>query len=262
MSYPLTPSGLAALGRCVELLLDPAAGSDEVGWRRASAEAVADLVGADHAYLQISSSPRPYVGTGIAGATFAALERELVEAPAPRTRYRDPEMERLHRRGRRGGASVFTRDDLSRRMGVPMEETRIFQEVCVPAGLHEFAGVTVRSPSGDAMLWVSREGRDPGFVAGAEPRLEVLRPAFEAALRNLADGAIAWPAPGELRARFQLTPREAEVALLLARGASEKRLARALDISVHTARRHTERVFAKLGVRARSAVASQVLDLG
>jgi len=49
-----------------------------------------------------------------------------------------------------------------------------------------------------------------------------------------------------------LTPRETAVARLLAAGKPSKAIAAALDISTHTARRHTERVFAKLGVRSRT----------
>lgn len=51
-----------------------------------------------------------------------------------------------------------------------------------------------------------------------------------------------------------LTPREAEVARLIADSASAKAIAAALGISVHTARRHTERVFAKLRVQCRAEV--------
>jgi len=59
--------------------------------------------------------------------------------------------------------------------------------------------------------------------------------------------------------RWGLTTREADVARLLARGESTKAVAAALGISAHTARRHTERVFAKLGVQTRAQV---VLMLG
>lgn len=55
--------------------------------------------------------------------------------------------------------------------------------------------------------------------------------------------------------RFGLTRREGEVARLLARGLTNAELAGALDISKSTASRHTERVFAKLGVHSRAAVA-------
>jgi DNA-binding CsgD family transcriptional regulator len=68
------------------------------------------------------------------------------------------------------------------------------------------------------------------------------------------------PTDPELRARFGLTVREAEVARLLANGSTNSMVARALGISPHTAERHTERVLAKLGLHSRSAVAALLAD--
>jgi DNA-binding CsgD family transcriptional regulator len=62
-----------------------------------------------------------------------------------------------------------------------------------------------------------------------------------------------------LRIQYGLTPAEARVAVLLADGASNAAVAAALSIRPATARRHTEKVLAKLGVRRRAAVASKVL---
>ncbi len=61
---------------------------------------------------------------------------------------------------------------------------------------------------------------------------------------------------GELRERFMLTPREVQVARLLAEGKQTREVAEALRVSTHTARHHTERVLAKLGVTSRAAVAA------
>lgn len=58
----------------------------------------------------------------------------------------------------------------------------------------------------------------------------------------------------ELRQRFRLTPRQAEVALLLANRRTNKEIARELGIARHTARRHTEAVLRKLGVHDRNDV--------
>lgn len=65
------------------------------------------------------------------------------------------------------------------------------------------------------------------------------------------------PPPGrsELRRRFGLTPREAEVALLLAARRSNKEIARDLSIAQKTAGRHTESVLAKLRTSSRRDVA-------
>jgi DNA-binding CsgD family transcriptional regulator/PAS domain-containing protein len=57
-----------------------------------------------------------------------------------------------------------------------------------------------------------------------------------------------------IQERFGLTIREMEIAGRLARGESTKELAQSCGISLHTARHHTEKIFQKLGVRARSQV--------
>jgi DNA-binding CsgD family transcriptional regulator len=61
--------------------------------------------------------------------------------------------------------------------------------------------------------------------------------------------------PESLGARFGLSPREAQVALLLADGASNALIAASLGVTAHTARRHTEHVREKLGAENRTAVA-------
>gem|GEM_PF-1190535 len=62
----------------------------------------------------------------------------------------------------------------------------------------------------------------------------------------------------ELRARFQLTTRECEVARLLAAGRSNTEVATALGVTHHTARRHTEAVLRKLAVSSRAAVGAMI----
>lgn len=62
----------------------------------------------------------------------------------------------------------------------------------------------------------------------------------------------------ELKERFGLTRTELRVAFLLAKGLSNHDIAREMVISPHTARRHTERVLAKLELRSRSEVASRL----
>jgi DNA-binding CsgD family transcriptional regulator len=52
---------------------------------------------------------------------------------------------------------------------------------------------------------------------------------------------------------FGLSPREAEVLRLLASGASSAAIAEALVLSQHTVHRHLQNLYAKLGVRTRTA---------
>jgi DNA-binding CsgD family transcriptional regulator len=68
------------------------------------------------------------------------------------------------------------------------------------------------------------------------------------------------PDPEALVNRFGLTPCEASVALLLARGMPNRDIARTLAVSTHTARHHTESVLLKLGIHTRAAVGGVVLD--
>lgn len=67
------------------------------------------------------------------------------------------------------------------------------------------------------------------------------------------------PDPTTLRARFGLTKREAEVALLVAEGLKTDEIAARLFISPHTARHHVENLMAKLEVTSRAAVAARLL---
>ena len=59
-----------------------------------------------------------------------------------------------------------------------------------------------------------------------------------------------------------LTPREAEVLRLVARGRTNQQIARALSISASTVKRHVERIIAKLGVRDRVRAAVRAAELG
>jgi DNA-binding CsgD family transcriptional regulator len=67
------------------------------------------------------------------------------------------------------------------------------------------------------------------------------------------------PSPDFLMRSFSMTTREADVALLLARGVSNAGIASELRISQHTARHHTESVLAKLNVHTRREVASAIV---
>jgi DNA-binding CsgD family transcriptional regulator len=60
----------------------------------------------------------------------------------------------------------------------------------------------------------------------------------------------------ELSAQYRLSPREIAVARQISTGASTREIATGLGMSVHTARRHSEQVFLKLGVHTRAAVAA------
>ena len=62
------------------------------------------------------------------------------------------------------------------------------------------------------------------------------------------------PDPAELCRRFNLTPREAEVALLLADRLTPRQVAEQIGVSYNTARCYSERILTKLGIRNRGAI--------
>lgn len=76
-----------------------------------------------------------------------------------------------------------------------------------------------------------------------------------------ATGAVVAPtssAATQLQLEYGMTPREVEVALLLAEGCSNSTVARRLGISPHTARHHTQRVLGKLGVHSRAEAGARL----
>lgn len=68
--------------------------------------------------------------------------------------------------------------------------------------------------------------------------------------------------PDVARQRISLSPREAEIARMVAEGYPNKTIAAVLDISTWTVSTHLRRIFAKLGVRSRAAMVARLADDG
>jgi DNA-binding CsgD family transcriptional regulator len=64
------------------------------------------------------------------------------------------------------------------------------------------------------------------------------------------------------RERFMLSPREEEIARMVAAGYPNKTIAAVLDISSWTVGTHLRRVFAKLGVGSRAAMVASLIKKG
>jgi DNA-binding CsgD family transcriptional regulator len=65
---------------------------------------------------------------------------------------------------------------------------------------------------------------------------------------------------GEARSRLGLTPREQEIARMVAGGYPNKTIARVLDISAWTVGTHLRRMFLKLGVTSRAAMVARLVE--
>jgi DNA-binding CsgD family transcriptional regulator len=87
--------------------------------------------------------------------------------------------------------------------------------------------------------------------------IRTMRQRLLALLEDRTNGEV--PSPGARLARkFHLTPREVEVAMLLAGGAPNVAIANVLSISEHTARHHTRHVLIKLGLHSRAKAAALI----
>ncbi|GLC25498.1 helix-turn-helix transcriptional regulator [Roseisolibacter agri] len=132
------------------------------------------------------------------------------------------------------------------------------------AAMHD-AARALRAPLSPALLLAPAKEQ---VVHGARQRY---------ALRATPAPAQLWAAPGTLlvalsvtgapdatddalRARYGFTARESEVARLLGQRLTNAELAAALGVSAHTARHHTERVMAKLGVSSRREASARMAE--
>jgi DNA-binding CsgD family transcriptional regulator len=127
------------------------------------------------------------------------------------------------------------------------------------------------SPYGLVTLWLRLDlGRELAATDSDRAVLELERAADMA--RELGAGTVEKLADQALRslgvrtwrrgsAGAPLTPREEEVARLVADGATNREIARALFLSPKTVERHVSNVLKKLGVRNRAGLASRLQDL-
>ncbi|HXZ63713.1 MAG TPA: LuxR C-terminal-related transcriptional regulator [Streptosporangiaceae bacterium] len=121
----------------------------------------------------------------------------------------------------------------------------------------------------DGLLAAAHERLGPELVADliAEGRQLSTHEAASYALRSAARaqesaGVATEPAADEAAAPSGLTAREQEIALLIARGLSNRGIAAELFISPATAARHVANIMAKLGLNTRAQVAAWVVGQG
>lgn len=81
------------------------------------------------------------------------------------------------------------------------------------------------------------------------------------ALQSLEEGPV-FVAPELLGKPLDLTAREREIAVLVARGLGNEEIAGALQMSPHTVRTHLKAMSLRLGVTSRARLAARVRDLG
>jgi DNA-binding CsgD family transcriptional regulator len=141
----------------------------------------------------------------------------------------------------------------------------IYRRLYGPLGLeHQIAFTLPQEPP--RLLGVALSRRRGDFDDADRDLINQARPFLIQSYRNaiafarLREAVGTEPLVAALRAAG-LTPREAEVMSLLARGSSNGDLAAALGISVRTAEKHVQNAFVKLGSRSRSEAAAQAWGL-
>jgi DNA-binding CsgD family transcriptional regulator len=94
----------------------------------------------------------------------------------------------------------------------------------------------IRAPNADARAYAARDDR------------------FEDAGSGLSAFADGWSE------ELPLSPRECEIARLVARGRTNKQIGTVLEISEWTVATHLRRMFAKLNVHSKAAMVARILD--
>jgi DNA-binding CsgD family transcriptional regulator len=141
----------------------------------------------------------------------------------------------LHRDRPRAARTLNEAHGIASRLGaLPLQ--RAIESLAVRAG------IALGSPA----MEPAREGGEVGV-----PRTEGLAPA-----------EAAQPSKPQARGRYDLTPREHEVLVLLAAGHSDGEIAERLFISKKTASVHVASIKGKLGVRSRVEIATDAIGLG
>jgi DNA-binding CsgD family transcriptional regulator len=106
-----------------------------------------------------------------------------------------------------------------------------------------------------------RPAREPKEAANVL-RAEVRDGRLDAAAVDIILGISGHRRSGSPSAPAGLTPREVEVLILVARGATTRHVGRALNITPKTAGNHIERIYAKIGASSRATATLFALQHG
>ena len=126
--------------------------------------------------------------------------------------------------------------------------TGLYADYFRPVGVEHQVGVKLAHPPGQTNVLLLNRGPGPDFDDHDQLVLRLLRPHLDAAVRRLTD-----PAPA-------LTARQHQILALVRHGLTNRAIARRLNVSEHTVRKHLENIFHRLGVQSRTAAIQSVID--
>ena len=133
-----------------------------------------------------------------------------------------------------------------------------FDELFSPAFGPRLLRVAWLCGSTRVAMHMSRGPLQPGFTRRDGRVLELLLPHFVLGLRNAERVRDREERP---RAHADLTPREAQIAPLLALGRTNREIATVLHAGIRTVEKHVEHILLKLGAPNRTAAAAMFAEL-
>ena len=286
MRLVLSHRDVARFRAASEALLSPVAFADTGAWAHDALRRTCELLRCDRAHLLVPLDGRFAMWAVGLPPTLLRTIRQFIVGTAPGFNHvTDPVVDQLYRRRHAAGIRVFSHLTMARIAGDWLRRDAGHEMPVMLVGTAYGFGLRVPFPLGEAHLIAgfSRPCDDPFGVDAGAALLGMLLPAFGSAVGRLARTATTYdatmarpdtegdaepaigahathddpslPTSDELMSRCHLTEREADVALLLAVGASDREIGWRLDISPHTARKHVEHIFDKLQVHSRKAFA-------
>jgi DNA-binding CsgD family transcriptional regulator len=267
MELALRQADLARLEQALTTILSPLTHEHCDDWRLAVESSVADLLDGDHVVFGIPRAgiPMHVHAINVAAQPQRAIQTlfgQLPDLPP------DPWLQEAERERLRSRSEVWSRLRAFWRAAAGRPAARrdspFLGEVLNPGRIYDSENIDWSVAGGHVALCVSYSNSETSVRSRrASPRgvaaslLRLLLPALKAGvIMRLAHDHEVASAPS--LARLGLTRREAQVARLLARRATNREIAEQLGMSPHTVRHHTENVFAKLGVHSRRALGAQL----
>lgn len=263
MGLALRQVDLERLDRALTTILSPLLHQRCDDWRLGVESAVADLLDGDHVVFGI---PRAGVPMQVHSMNVAAQPRQAIQTLFGRLPDLPPDrwLQSAERERLLAKAEVWSRLRAFWRAtaGEPAarRQSAFLGEVLTPGRMCDSENIDWSVADGHTALCISysnavtsvRSRRSsPRHAAGALLRL--LLPALKVGvtMRLAKDREVT----ADLTlGRFGLTRREAEIARLLARRATNREIADELDVSPHTVRHHVESIFRKLGIQSRRSI--------
>jgi len=257
---------LQRFDRTLTTILSPLAHERCDDWRVAVESSIADLLDGDHVVFGIPRAgvPMHVHSMNVSSQSQLAIQTLFGKLPdlPPDPWLQDAERERL-----RSNAEVWSRLRAFWRAaaGQPsaLRRSAFVGEVLTPGRMSDSENIDWSLTGGHVALCISYSNAEssmrprrssPRTAAGAV--LKLLLPALKVGVTMRLAHERAIEADLSL-GRFGLTTREAQIARLLARRASNREIAEQLDVSPHTVRHHVENIFAKLGVHSRRSIVAQ-----